>query len=137
MDGRGAPLSIVVTGADRHDASQVGAVLAAAARPRRRRVQRLCADAGYRGRGPEGAMAAHGYAPHVRGRREEADKKRAHPSWRPRRRVVESTHGWFNRFRKLPVRFEKLARSYLALCHLAAAIIVFGKIRLPKNIIYG
>jgi hypothetical protein len=51
--------------------------------------------------------------------------------------VVEAAHGWFNRFRKLLVRFEKLERSYLALCHLAAAIIVFRKIGLPENIIYG
>jgi transposase len=51
--------------------------------------------------------------------------------------VVEAAHGWLNRFRKLLVRFEKLERSYLALCHLAAAIIVFRKIGLPENIIYG
>jgi hypothetical protein len=31
------------------------------------------------------------------------------------------------------VRFEKLERYYLALCHLAAAIIVFRKIKLPKK----
>ncbi|NLH11354.1 MAG: transposase, partial [Holophagae bacterium] len=35
---------------------------------------------------------------------------------------------WFNRFRKLLVRFEKLHDSYLALVHLAAAIIAFRKV---------
>jgi hypothetical protein len=52
-------------------------------------------------------------------------------------RVIEAAHGCFNRFRKLLVRFEKLERSYLTLCHLAVAIIVLRKIRLPENVIYG
>jgi signal transduction histidine kinase len=30
-------------------------------------------------------------------------------------------HSWFNRFRKLLVRYEKLERSFMALNHLAAA----------------
>jgi len=44
---------------------------------------------------------------------------------------------WFNRFRKLLVRYEKLERSFLALNHLAAAIIAFRKVPLSVNIIYG
>jgi len=35
--------------------------------------------------------------------------------------------GFLHRFRKLLVRFEKLHDSYLALVHLAAAIICFRK----------
>ena len=54
-----------------------------------------------------------------------------------RRWVVEACHGWFNRFRKLLVRYEKLEHTFLALNHLAAAIIAFRKIHLPVNIIYG
>lgn len=46
-------------------------------------------------------------------------------------------HSWFNRFRKLLVRYEKLERSFLALNHLAAAIVAFRKIKLDVNIIYG
>ncbi|MCA0326460.1 MAG: transposase, partial [Proteobacteria bacterium] len=46
-------------------------------------------------------------------------------------------HGWFNRFRKLLVRYEKLEHTFLALNHLAAAIIALRKISLPINIIYG
>jgi len=51
--------------------------------------------------------------------------------------VVEACHGWFNRFRKLPVRYEKLEHTFLALSHLAAAITALRKISLPVNIIYG
>jgi hypothetical protein len=35
------------------------------------------------------------------------------------------------------VRYEKLERSFLALHHLAAAIIVYRKIKTQINIIYG
>ena len=65
------------------------------------------------------------------GSEEERPKKKA------RRWVVEACHGWFNRFRKLLVRYEKLEHTFLALNHLAAAIITLRKIMLPVNIIYG
>jgi len=45
-------------------------------------------------------------------------------------------HSWFNRFRKLLVRYEKLERSFIGLNHLAAAI-TFRKVPLKVNIIYG
>jgi hypothetical protein len=38
---------------------------------------------------------------------------------------VEVAHSWFNRFRKLQIRYEKTDRSYLGLNMLAAAIICF------------
>ena len=47
------------------------------------------------------------------------------------------THSWFNRFRKLLVRYEKLDRSFLALNHLAASIMTFRKIKSESTIIYG
>jgi uncharacterized protein YaeQ len=47
------------------------------------------------------------------------------------------THKQFNRFRKLLVRYEKLEHTFIALNHLAAAIIALRKISLPVNIIYG
>lgn len=47
------------------------------------------------------------------------------------------THSWFNRFRKLLVRYEKLDRSFLALNHLTAAIMAFRKIKRKVNIPYG
>jgi len=50
---------------------------------------------------------------------------------------VEVAHSWFNRFRKLLVRYEKLERSFLALNHLAASIMAFRKIKMDVNIIYG
>lgn len=141
MDARGVPLSIIVTGANRHDVSQLAAVLDAIVvqrpDPPERRNKHLCADAGYTGDPALCIIEEHGYIPHVKGRGQEADEKRRHPTKRARRWVVEVAHSWFNRFRKLLVRYEKLERSFLGLNHLAAAIIAFRKVPLAINIIYG
>lgn len=141
MDGRGVPLSIIVTGAHRHDVSQLEAVLdnlmVQRPAPCLRRSKHLCADAGYAGAPARRAIEAHDYIPHVKGRGQEAKEKRRDPAKRARRWVVEVAHSWFNRFRKLLVRYEKLERSFLGLNHLAAAIIAFRKVPLKVNIIYG
>jgi IS5 family transposase len=130
-----------VTGANRHDVSQLEAVLGAIMvrrpTPPERRHKHLCADAGYTGAPALERIQAHGYIAHVQGRAQEAAQIRHHPDRRARRWIVEAAHSWFNRFRKLLVRYEKLERSFLALNHLAAAIIAFRKIPLAVNIIYG
>jgi transposase len=141
VDGRGVPLSIIVTAANAHDVTQLDAVLAAKVvrrkLPRHRRSAHLCADAGYRGRPALDAIQRHGYIPHVVDRKREALTKQRHPENKTRRWVVEVCHSWFNRFRKLLVRYEKLHRSFMALNHLAAGIIAFRKVPLKINIIYG
>lgn len=141
VDGRGVPLSLVVTGANVHDSQRLEAVLSAIVvkrkAPAHRRSKHLCADAGYRGAKHLQTIENHGYIAHVVDRRREAQTKRRHPHKKARRWVVEVCHSWFNRFRKLLVRYEKLERSFLALNHLAAAIIAFRKVPLTVNIIYG
>lgn len=141
MDGRGVPLSLVVTGANVHDVTQLEAVLGDCMvkrpTPRQRRSKHLCADAGYRGKNAMRIILAHGYIPHIVSRKSEAQSKKRDPRKKARRWVVEACHGWFNRFRKLLVRYEKLEHTFLALNHLAAAIIALRKIHLPVNIIYG
>lgn len=106
-------------------------------KPKQRRSKHLCADAGYRGKNAMKIILAHGYIPHVVSRKSEAAQKKRHPKKKARRWVVEACHGWFNRFRKLLVRYEKLEHTFLALNHLAAAIITLRKIDLQVNIIYG
>lgn len=141
MDGRGVPLSFVVTGAQRHDVTQLEAVLDAIqvkrAAPPVRRSKHLCADAGYTGAPALAIIEGHDYIPHVKGRGEEKHALQRDPSKKARRWIVEVAHSWFNRFRKLLVRFEKLERSFLGLNQLAAAIIAFRKVPLKVNIIYG
>ena len=141
MDGRGVPLSLIVTAANVNDGKRLDQVLSAIivkrARPPKRRSKHLCADAGYRSAENLRIIDQHGYIAHVVDSRQEVDAKRRDPSKKARRWVVEVCHSWFNRFRKLLVRYEKLERSFVALHHLAAAIIAFRRVPMTVNIIYG
>ena len=95
--------------------------------------QNLCADAAYKGTPAMEAILARKYTPHVKERREEAQALRTEPGFKARRWVVERTHSWVNRFRKLLVSFEKTQASYLGLLSLAAAMICWRQ----TIIIYG
>jgi transposase len=134
-------LSLVVTAANVNDVTRLEAVMGSIrlkrATPTHRGSRHLCADVGYRGQSARAVIEAHGYIAHVADRRTQVELKRREPKKKARRWVVEVCHSWFNRFRKLLVRYEKLERSFLALNHLAAAIIALRKIRLTINIIYG
>ncbi|EPC7690753.1 transposase [Providencia stuartii] len=44
--------------------------------------------------------------------------------------VVERTHSWMSRFRRVLIRWEKKVENYEAMLHLACAIIVWNKILL-------
>ncbi len=51
------------------------------------------------------------------------------PHW-----VVEVAHRWFNRFRRLLVRWEKQAANYLGFVQLAAVLIVYRKLRHARSL---
>ena len=137
VDGRGVPLSLVASGANVHDVKLLAAtldqVIRARPAPRAKAPQHLCADAGYKGAPARQAVEKRHYRPHIKQRREEADAKRKRPGYRARRWVVERTHSWLNRFRKLLVSFEKTKEGYVALLALAAAMICWRQ----TIIIYG
>ena len=134
MDGRGVPLSLVVTGANRHDVTQLEPVLVEIIIERPEDIeQHLCADKAYDGSPAKQIIVSHGYIPHVKTRGEEIQEKGNNPTWKARRWVVEVSHSWFNRFRKILVRSEKRADTYMALLHMSAAIIAFRKV----GVIYG
>jgi len=123
VDGRGAPLSLIVTGANRHDVTQLPAVLDAMVYPLPEGIKAyLYADKGYDGEPAQRTIRSHGYLPRVCRKK----RRRGRPP-KNRRWIVEVAHSWFNRFRKLLVRYEKTLDSYLALLHLAAAIICWRK----------
>jgi transposase len=69
---------------------------------------------GYKGKAAKQAVEAKNDRPHIKQRK---------PEYKARRWVVERTHLWLNRFRKLLVSFEKTEASYIALLSLAAAMI--------------
>lgn len=108
-------------------ATTLDQVVRARPEPRPESPQHLCADAGYKGARAWKAAEARGYQPHIKQRREEAEAKRTQPGYKARRWVVERTHSWLNRYRKLLVSFEKTEESYVALLTLAAAMICWRK----------
>jgi hypothetical protein len=66
-----------------------------------------------------------GFTAHVRGRGEEAQTLKREAGFRARRWVVERTQSWLNRFRRILVRWEKRAHTYLAMRHLACGLITW------------
>jgi hypothetical protein len=94
--------------------------------PTPEKTKNLGLDAGFVGK--EEAVIARGYIPHIRPRGEEKLELERNPDFKARRWVVEVSHSFLNRFRKLLVRFEKTDNSYLGLIHFAFAIIVWRKL---------
>lgn len=129
-DEKGIPLSVVLDGANRHDIKLLEKTLNNMVKFRPEitdnKPQNLCLDAGYTG--AEKIISDKNYILHIRPRGEEKEEKIKNPDFKARRWVVEVTHSFFNRFRKLLVRYEKKAKNYLALIHFACAIIVWRKI---------
>jgi len=106
-DGTGIPLALVIEGANRHDMkllyATVDGLVIARPEPTQSQPQHLCLDAGYDYPAIREQVEAHDYLPHMRGRGQEKQEKIATPGFRARRWVVERTHSWLNRSRRLLV----------------------------------
>ena len=134
VEAAGVPVALVVAGANRNDPKLLGPTLARlpALRPLPsvQRPQGLCLDKGYDYPQTRALAAEYGLTLHLRPRGEEAKAMTAEPGYRPRRWVVERTHSWLNRFRRLRVRWEKKAANYEALIHLACAQLTWQQVTL-------
>lgn len=129
-DGRGVPLSALITGANVHDKWMVGSSLDAVVirAPRGpRRPAHLCLDKGYDYQDAEAAVRVRGITPHIRRRGEQP--LIGCVRGKPRRWVVERTNSWHNRFRGLLIRWERLAENYLAMVQLVCGLIAFQQAR--------
>jgi transposase len=95
-------------------------------------VRHLCLDLGYDDAECREAAATRGDTGHLPPPRD-APRPAPPPGDPPRhparRWVVEAGHGWFDRFRRPLVRWEKKAQNYLGLVQLAACLIVYRKLR--------
>ena len=128
------PIGLAIDGANRHDMKLVKATVESipVGRPQatRKRPQGLCLDKGYDYDEVRDLVKAFGYTAHIRTRGEEAQAIKREAGFKARRWVVERTHSWMNRFRRILVRWEKKAANYLALLHLVCAIITYRAISL-------
>lgn len=89
--------------------------------------QGLCLDKGYDYDSVRDLAAEFGFTLHLRTRGEEAQAIREEAGYRARRWVVERTHSWMNRFRRILIRWEKKAANYLGLLHLVCAYITYKR----------
>jgi putative transposase len=95
----------------------------------------ICLDKGYDYREVYELLDEFGFTAHILSRKQEADRITREAGYRARRWVVERTHSWLNRYRRLLVRWEKHAHTYLAMLHLACGLITWRQVitnPLPK-----
>ena len=122
-------MATAVDGANRNDMKMVEGTLLAIMierpEPTEEELQNLCLDRGYDYDEVRELLLAWGYTAHIRTRGEEMNAKKRVPGYRARRWVVERTHSWLNRFRRLLIRWEKKVENYLAMLHFACAWITF------------
>ncbi|CAM5494654.1 IS5 family transposase ISAzo38 [Alcaligenes phenolicus] len=125
-EAMGIPLAVAVAPANRHDMKLVAATLIGmmCARPVRGRPIKLCLDLGYDYDEVRHLVRLAGFEPVVVGRRNEQENKQQCGA-RARRWVVERTHSWLNRFRRLLVRWEKREDTYLAMLQFACGLITW------------
>jgi putative transposase len=123
------PLAVVVDGANRNDFKLARETLESiqAKRPRATHSapQGLCLDKGYDYAEVRELLNEFRFTAHIRARGEEARAIKRRAGQKARRWVVERSHSWMNRFRRILVRWEKRADTYVAMLYFACAIITW------------
>jgi putative transposase len=126
-EGHGVPIGLEVDGANRHERKLVRATLhtlvGARPEPTPEQPQGMCLDAGYDDDDVYAVLQEFGFTAHVRARGEEAQAIKREAGFRARRWVVERTHSWMNRFRRLLIRWDKKPENYLAFLHFACGLL--------------
>ena len=136
VDQDGIPLGVTVVGANVHDSRLVSSTLATdillRPEPTPKHPQNMCLDKGYDYARVEKELADHAYVPHIRriGEEKISEGKKTHPA---RRWVVERIIAWVKGFRAIRTRYTCKARNYLAMIHLACALILFRKLQMNSN----
>jgi transposase len=124
-DGGGVPLGVAVEGANRNDFKMARETLesipVARPAPTPEQPQGMCLEKGYAVDEVRELLAELRFTAHSRARGEEAQAITREAGYKARRWVVERTHRWMNRFRRLLVRWDKKVRNYLAFLPLACA----------------
>ena len=113
-DAQGIPVGLAVDGANRHDMKLVRATV----------------DKGYDFAEVRRTLDEFGFTAHIprvcawiRSRGEEAQASKREAGFKARRWVVERTHSWLNRFRRILIRWDKSPDNYIAFLHFACALI--------------
>ena len=129
VDGRGVPLSLVVTAANVNDHVALPELLnnhvIVRPRPTCFEPQHLCLDAAFDNEVTRKTLCRECYMPHIAPKGGRPEDAPLDPGGQARRWVVERTHAWFDRFRRLVVNWEKTTESRYAFLCLASALMAY------------
>ncbi len=133
VDRTGVPLAVRLSAANAHDSTQLLPLIDAIppiigprgkpGRPRKRPAK-LHADKGYDVRHCRRYLRRRGIACRIARKGVESATRLGRHRW-----VVERTFAWLNRFRRLPIRYERLDDLHLAFLDLGCALICFNFLR--------
>lgn len=126
-DKNGIPLSTALFPANRHESQLLEETLGniRLERPHPSEVeQNLCGDKAFDSQWCRESADEYGYRHHFRVRMETTPKK---PRYTPKRWVVERTHAWMNRFRRIIIRWDVFSDNYQAFIGLACAAITLTR----------
>ncbi len=123
------PIGLAIDGANRHDMKLVRATIESIVvdrpEPTEDAPHGMCLDKGYDYDEVREILAEFGFTAHIKARGDEANELKQEAGKRARRWVVERSHSWMNRFRRILVRWDKKPENYLAFLHFACALIAF------------
>ena len=137
VDQSGAPLSVVLTGANRHDKVAAIDLIVSVVLKRPAHKEHLCADKAYDASEVREFAASEGYTTHIKVNPRKTDstelsdqssqQRDSHGEPHPARRwVVERTICWLTKRRSLRTRWSKKAENWLALIQLACAHVLLN-----------
>ena len=128
-EAAGIPVGVSVDGANRVDFKLARETLESIPvrrpRPTKQRPQGLCLDKGYDYAEVDALVKEFRFTGHIARRGQEACKIKRSARKKARRWVVERTHSWMNRFRRILIRWEKRADTYVAMLHFSFALITW------------
>ena len=126
-EGHGVPIATVIDGANRHDMKltrpTIESIIIERPELTEEHPQGMCLDKGYDYDEVRDILHEFGFTAHIRPRGEEAKVIKREAGFKARRWVVERTHSWMNRFRRLLVRWDKKPQNYLGFVHFACGLI--------------
>ena len=126
-EANGIPVGLEVDWANRNDMKLVRQTVESSPvqrpEPTPEHPQGMCLDKGYDFDEVRELLQEFGFTAHIRARGEEAQAIKRDAGFKARRWVVERTHSWMNRFRRILIRWDKHVENYIALLHFACALV--------------
>jgi transposase len=126
-EGHGVPIGLAADGANRHDMklvrTTIESIVVSRPEPTEEQRQHMCLDKGYDFAEVRATLEEFGFTAHIRSRGDEARALKQDAQKRARRWVVERSHSWLNRFRRILIRWDKKPENYIAFLHFACALI--------------